>query len=206
MAVTVAMTGFTAALFVSINEIIMCVIGGVFTLVGIGAVRSRCEDFYKLVVRNLLIWEFTWAADGVVEIFASERLFAGEKNQVSISFVKLRDEVFILNRELTRYGAVWLHGDLWRDENFPIQRQVDVLILGRWIPWQLSLETGVFDDLLLLKLSDVRLYLSSRLLEVCNWVAEDFSSEGTNEKGGFSKHLQIIIIKKKFLPLFKAWL
>ena len=101
MSVTVAMTGFTAALFFSINKIIMCVIGGVFALVGIGAVRSRCEDFHKLVVRKLLIGEFTYAADGVVEIFATERLVAGEKNQVSISFVKLRDEVFILNRELT---------------------------------------------------------------------------------------------------------
>ena len=55
MAVILAMTGFTAALFVSINEIIMCVIGGVFALVGVGAVRSRCEDFHKLVVRKLLI-------------------------------------------------------------------------------------------------------------------------------------------------------
>jgi hypothetical protein len=55
MSVTVAMTGFTAALFFSINKIIMCVIGGVFALVGIGAVRSRCEDFHKLVVRKLLI-------------------------------------------------------------------------------------------------------------------------------------------------------
>ena len=164
MAVTVAMAGFTAALFFAINGISIFLIGGVSALVGIGAVRNRCEDFHKLVVRKLLIWEFTRAADGEVEIFATECLVAVEQNEVSISFVELRDEVFVLNCKLTRDGAVWLHRDLWRDENFPVQRKVDVLIPACWIPWQLSLETGVFDDLLLLKRSDGRLYLSSRLL------------------------------------------
>ena len=128
------------------------------------ALFIRSEDFHKLVVRNLLIWDFTRAADGEVEIFATECLVAVEQNEVSISFVELRDEVFVLNCKLTRDGAVWLHRDLWRDENFPVQRKVDVLFPACWIRWQISLETGVFDDLLLLKRSDGRLYLSSRLL------------------------------------------
>ena len=55
MAVTVAMAGFTAALFFAINGISIFLIGGVSALVGIGAVRNRCEDFHKLVVRKLLI-------------------------------------------------------------------------------------------------------------------------------------------------------
>jgi hypothetical protein len=54
MAVTVAIVGFTAALFFVIHGISMCLIGGVSALVGIAAVRNRCEDFNKLVVRKLL--------------------------------------------------------------------------------------------------------------------------------------------------------
>jgi hypothetical protein len=134
---------------------------------------SRREDLDIVIVGNLWRRKRALAADGVLDCLASERRVTIEDNEVSCLWVEFRDDVFVIDRELARDGAVWIHDDLRGDENLSLQLQVDDRTLACFFNYDNCILTGVVFSL---RVSP----------EFCNRVAEDFSSEGTDEEGGWS--------------------